>query len=67
MTMSREKFDANCPGCRPVLLDVRTGKTFPDDSPAMKAINRVWHNMTLPEKEAWHEFTCQNSRQRRLI
>jgi hypothetical protein len=57
--MSRKQFDDDCPGCRPVVIDVKTGK--PDDR-AMAAINQVWEHTTVAERKAFHEFTCLNSR-----
>jgi hypothetical protein len=60
--MSWEKHDDNCPGCRPALLDMKTGKRLPDDSPVMMVVNYVWAETTLEEREAWHRVTCQNSR-----
>lgn len=60
--MSLKVFDDNCPGCKPVILDKDTLKPFPADSPPMVAINRVWAKTTLEEREAFHKFTCLNSR-----
>lgn len=60
--MSWDKYDDDCPGCRPVLIDPTTGKVSPPDSPEMKAIMEVWQLTTLTERQAWHRFTCQNSR-----
>ena len=39
-----------------------TGKTFAADTPEMKVINRVWSGTTKGERQAFHAFTCQNSR-----
>jgi hypothetical protein len=60
--MSWEKQDDECPGCRPALLSFETGKTLPDDDPLMVAILKVWAATTREEREAFHRFTCQNSR-----
>ena len=60
--MSREQHDDNCPGCRPVLLDLTTKQPLPDDSPEMVACNEVWDGTNLIERQAWHRVTCQNSR-----
>ena len=57
-----EKHDDNCPGCRPAMLDMQTGKPVPDDSPMMQVVLQVWEHTTSAEREAWHRFTCQNSR-----
>jgi ABC-type nitrate/sulfonate/bicarbonate transport system substrate-binding protein len=34
----------------------------PPESPIMQAINAVWAKTTLAEREAFHRFTCENSR-----
>ena len=60
--MSRALFDDECPGCRPAMVDVKTGRVFPDDSAEMKTVNRLWAQTTLQERQAWHRVTCQNSR-----
>ena len=60
--MSREKFDDECPGCRPVLVGPDTLKPLPDSHPAMVAIHRVWETTTRVEREAFHRATCNNSR-----
>jgi hypothetical protein len=61
--MSSEKFDDDCKGCRPVLLDVKTGRAAPSDHPTMKLLNRVWEAATLEERQAFHRVCCLNSRE----
>jgi hypothetical protein len=41
--MSRQKFDENCRGCRPVMIDVVTGELLPDTHPHMMHVLRLWH------------------------
>lgn len=60
--MSWEKFNDNCAGCRPVILDVVTKKPLPDNHPAVVTMNRVWAGTSLQEREAFHRVTCLNSR-----
>lgn len=60
--MSRERFDDQCPGCRPIMLDVKTKKPLAADSVEMTIVNRVWSETSIEERRAWHRFTCQNSR-----
>ena len=60
--MSRARFDDECPGCRPMMVNVETGQPYADDSAEMTAVNRVWSATTLAERQAWHRFTCLNSR-----
>ena len=60
--MSYDEFDDNCPGCRPAILDVKTGKVLPDDAPMMQAALGVWRTATTEEKRAFHRFCCFNSR-----
>ncbi len=59
--MSREAHDDTCADCRPALV-LPTGVSLPDDAPSMQIVLRVWGTLTLAEKQAWHRFTCQNSR-----
>lgn len=60
--MPIDRFDDACPDCRPAMMDVKTGRLFADDSPEMVAVNRLWGETTAKERQAWHRFTCQNSR-----
>ena len=61
--MSWKNFEDNCPGCQPVILDRKTMKPFPHDSPVMQAVMRVWQETTLQERQAFHDFMCNNSRE----
>lgn len=60
--MSWKAFKDDCPGCQPALLDATTGQLLPSDSVEMQAVSRVWTQTTLAEREAFHRFTCLNSR-----
>jgi hypothetical protein len=60
--MSKHKFDDDCPGCRPALVDVETGKAMPQNHPTMVRVNEVWAETTLQEREAFHQVTCLNNR-----
>lgn len=60
--MSKEKFQDDCPGCRPSIVNTETGEPCPEDHPVMRAINKVWEKASLEEKEAFHRVTCDNSR-----
>lgn len=60
--MSWERFDENCKGCRPVIIDTRTGKAFPDDSPQMVAVMELWSKTSRAQRVAFHRVTCLNSR-----
>jgi hypothetical protein len=61
--MSKHAFDPECPDCRPVVIDPRTGKALPSDDPVMQAILAVWHASPRADQEAFHEFTVKNSRE----
>jgi hypothetical protein len=60
--MSLEKHEDDCPGCKPALLDIKTGQRLPNDDPRMIVINKVWAGTTRAEREAFHRVTCLNSR-----
>lgn len=60
--MSTLIFSDECAGCKPAMMDVKTGKVLPDDSPEMKLVLQAWNMTTLDERQAWHRFTCLNSR-----
>lgn len=60
--MSVEKFDDNCPGCKPALIDMETGTALPPESPIMQVVNHVWADSTLADREAFHNVCCLNSR-----
>ena len=61
--MSIEKFDDNCPGCRPAILDLKTGKVLPDDNPVMAKMLGIWATTTLAQRQAYHRVMCLNSRE----
>lgn len=60
--MSWAYFEDDCPGCRPAMIDIKTRKRMPEDSPEMQAVLGVWAKTTTEERRAFHRFTCQNSR-----
>lgn len=63
--MSKEQFSDDCPGCRPAVIDVKTGKQMSDDTPIMQAVNAVWAKTTREQREAFHNVCCKNSREPR--
>lgn len=60
--MSWETYSDQCAGCRPAIIDPATGHALSPNSAPMQAMMRVWKVTTLTERQAWHRFTCQNSR-----
>lgn len=60
--MSRETFTEDCSGCRPALIDPKTGRRVPDDDPSVVIVNRVFDGLSRADKVAWHRFTCLNAR-----
>jgi hypothetical protein len=60
--MSFDRFSDDCSGCRPSLIDVKTGKVLPEESREMQAILNVWRRTTLRERLVFHRVTCLNSR-----
>lgn len=60
--MSWEEFDETCAGCRPVILDAETKKPYPTTHPHMIMAQKEFDKLSRPEKEAWHRFTCLESR-----
>lgn len=60
--MSREHFDDECSGCRPAIVDAKTGKVMAADSPIMQRVDAVWGAASVMEKKAYHRITCLNSR-----
>lgn len=61
--LEKHEFCDHCPGCRPALVDVATGRVLPDDSTLMIAVNRVWNTHTsYAERKAFIEVTLHNSR-----
>lgn len=60
--MTCEKFDPNCPGCRPAILDPRTGKPMPKDHPLVVNVNAVWDAAPREEQEACWRIWVNNGR-----
>ncbi len=44
------------------MINLETGRATSEDDPATAAMMRAWNETTLPQRQAWHRFTCQNSR-----
>ena len=44
------------------MLDMKTGQQLGPDTPQMQAVNKVWSETAKQEREAFHRFTCLNSR-----
>lgn len=66
--MEDHEFCDHCPGCRPAVIDVQTGKPLPLDSPVMIAVNKVWNNeTTYDQRKAFIEVTLHNSREPELM
>jgi hypothetical protein len=61
--MSLDRFNDDCPGCQPVLLDAKTRRPMPEDSPEVQAVLKVWATTTRAEREAFHRICCLNSRE----
>lgn len=61
--MSRETYQEGCKGCDPVVINMLTGKRLPANHPMVVATLKVWNTFNSREKEAWHEFTCGNSKE----
>jgi hypothetical protein len=60
--MEDHEFCDSCPGCRPAMLDARTGKPIPNDDLMMVVINRIWDNETsYAQRRAFIEVTLKNA------
>jgi hypothetical protein len=60
--MSFEQFDDNCPGCKPAILDLQTGRPLPADHPSMIKITAIWETTSRVQRQAFHRVMCLNSR-----
>ncbi|HSX22866.1 MAG TPA: hypothetical protein VLE97_08855 [Gaiellaceae bacterium] len=60
--MPLHRFDDECPGCRPAMMNIKTRQLYADDSIEMITVNRLWAQTTVEERKAWHRVTCKNSR-----
>lgn len=58
--MSRQNYQDDCPGCRPVVLDVIAKQV--DEAMTAKVLE-FWKTTTLVQRKAFHRFTCLNSRE----
>jgi hypothetical protein len=55
-------YDPQCPHCTPALMHPETGNVYPDDSPEMRAIMRVWNGAPFKQRTAYIAVTVHNSR-----
>ena len=46
-----------CPGCRPAVVNLKTGKLVEMHDELMKVINRVWEATTVDERKAFFFVT----------
>jgi hypothetical protein len=60
--MSLQKYDDNCPGCRPAIMDLKTKQVLPDDHPLMVKMLAIWEKTSIGERRAYHRVMCLNSR-----
>jgi hypothetical protein len=60
--MSLQEYQDNCPGCRPAIVDVKTGVILPDDDPMMVRMLAVWATTSVAQRRAYHRVMCLNSR-----
>ena len=60
--MSRRKYEPECRGCLPVIIDLKTGEVHPDDHPFMRPIIELWNQQNEATRKAWHAVTCLNSK-----
>lgn len=60
--MSRLRYDDDCPLCRPVAVNMETGRPLPDGHPMMQALGRAWAKAGPLQRQAFHRVTCLNSR-----
>ena len=60
--MEDHEFCDSCPGCRPLLINLTTGKPYSNSEPEMMAINKYWDNeTTFAQRRAYIEVTLKNS------
>lgn len=58
----KHEFCDHCPGCRPALVDLKTGNAMAADSEIMILVNRVWNTeTTYAERKAFIDVTVHNS------
>lgn len=55
-------YDPECPHCRPVIVDTRTGLVLPPTDPIMKAVDAIWQTLAIETKEAFIRVTVDNGR-----
>jgi hypothetical protein len=60
--MSWQTYDDSCRGCKPAMLNFDTGQPLPDSAPQMQVVLALFAELSPAEKQAWHRFTCLNSR-----
>lgn len=60
---AKHEFCDHCPGCRPALLDLATGKPLAEDTPVMIAVNKIWDNdTTYAQRKAFVAITWHQSK-----
>lgn len=55
-------YDPQCPHCVPAVINAKTGQVLPKDSPAMKAVMRVWNASAFEERRAFIAVTVDSSK-----
>ena len=60
--MSKEHYEDDCEGCRPVLINPDTGQPLPENHPISQIVNGVFEKLSKQQKESFHKVCCLNSR-----
>ena len=61
--MEDHEFCDSCPGCRPAIFSMETGRPLPPEDPIMIVVNDIWDTQTTyAQRRAFIEFTLHNSR-----
>ncbi len=60
--MSKEQYDDNCEGCKPVIIDPETGEPLSASHPVMEVVQKIFTDLSREHKESFHRFCCLNSR-----
>jgi hypothetical protein len=64
--MEDHEFCDSCDGCRPAILNIKTGKPLSREDPVMVAVDKMWdEETTFAQRRAYIEVTLKNSRQPR--
>lgn len=67
---SNHEYDENCPGCQPVLFDIKKQQPMDEKEPVMAVVLAAFKACSMIQKRAWHRVVVgmsQNEKDKQIM